>query len=665
MALRALCGVLAAFVAFLFAASSAQAASPTLGAVSSTDTQGVSAVLKGTVNPQGLASTYYFEYSTASNFSGSAKTASAAAGSDSTNHLARAAISGLKPNTTYFYRLVATNASGTTTGTTGAGTAANFTTTHGFGFLAGTTGFSAAVIADGNVPAVTAGSHPYQLNLGLGFNLGGKFEDQPTVDLPDGDLRDLQVQLPPGLLLNPKALEKCSLTDFQTPRVSPFETSLSGESCPDRTQVGTIELKSSSGGGATRRFGLFNLDPPPGVPAQLGASPFGLPVIFDVDIHANADDSYTLSLDATNFPQSLDVSGIKLGLWGIPWSASHNGERGDCLNEAEPSLPWCKASVGEPQSSGNAPLAYLTLPTNCLGPLSFSATADAWQQPAQVSAQAQNLNSVGNPVSQTGCQSFSFAPTTDGFLTDTKASSSSGFNFRLSNDNPQLTIPTQQLPAQTRTAVVTLPPGVTINPSLGAGLLGCTPAQYAQETAFSPQGVGCPNGSKIGDFTVRSPLFDELIDGAIYLAQPDDTATATPGAENPFDTLLAVYLVAKLPQRGVMVKLAGKLVPNLGTGQLTATFDGLPQLPYTDLNLNFKTGQRAPLITPNACGTATTSIDLTPWSGPGAKHSTTNSQIKTGIGGGACPSGAAPFAPGWWPEGSTPTSTPTPLTSST
>ena len=627
-----------AAAALLLAASTAQAAAPTVTVNPATNLQGVSALLTGTVNPGNEATTWHFEYGTQGPCDANpcASTPVMAAGSGNVAVPARAAISGLTPGTDYDFRLVATNS-------VSASAAGTFTTTSGFGFLPGTDGFSAAAIASPNTPASTAGTHPYQLNLGVGLNLGGKFEGQPADDFPDGDLRDLNVDLPPGLLLNPKALDKCSLVDFHTPRVSPFEASLSGESCPDRTQVGTIELSTSLGGGLTRRFGLFNLDPPPGVAAQLGAAPFGSPVIFDVEIHTNADDSYTLSLNATNFPQALDVSGVKLGVWGIPWNASHNAQRGNCLNEAEPSFPWAKCSIGDPQQdSGNTPLAYLTLPTSCGGPLAFTATADAWQQPAQVSTSALNRDSLGDPVDQSGCQSFSFGPTTDGFLTDTKASSASGFNFRLSNDNPQLTIPSQQLPAQTRTAVVTLPPGVTINPSLGAGLLGCKSNAYAKEAAFSAQGEGCPNGSKIGDFSVRSPLFDELIDGAIYLAQPDDPTTSMPGAENPFDTLVGIYLVAKSPERGILVKLAGKLVPDPGTGQLTATFEGLPQLPYTDLNVNFRTGQRAPLITPAFCGAATTGIDLTPWSGPGAKHSNTDSAISTGIDAGPCPDGSTP-----------------------
>jgi hypothetical protein len=641
---RAGTAAIAVVAALLLSAGTAQAVVPTLSPVSATNIQGVSALLKGDVDPEGLATTYYFEYGLASNFVGATRTAVASAGSGTDPHPARAAISGLSPNTLYNYRLVATNSSGTTTGTIGAGTAGTFRTTKGFGFLAGTAGFAASAFADGGAPATLSSSHPYQLGFTVGLNQGGEFEDQPGVAFPDGDLRDLRIEMPAGLIVNPNSLDKCTPLQFHTPRISPFETSRSGEGCPDRTQVGTVEVQTSLAGGATRRFGLFNLDPPAGVPAQLGFAPFGKPIILDTDLRPLTDGSYVLTLEAANFPQSLDVSGLELALWGTPWGASHNGERGNCLNEAEPDFPWAKCSVGEP--TVYPPLAYLTLPSPCLSSLTFTATATSWQQPAQVASQTLNLDSRGQPVALISCATAPFAPTPEGFLTTKKASSASGYVFRLRNDNSTLTNPTFRAPSSTKKAVVALPNGVTINPSVGAGLGVCTPAQYAAETAFNVQGQGCPNAAKIGDFDVRTPLFDGFFDGAIYLAQPNHPNTGSPGAENPFDSLIAVYLVAKHPDRGLMIKVAGKIAPDPTTGNLTATFDGLPQLPYTDLEVNFRTGQRSFLISPAACGAANTQIQMSPWSGGTARDATVGSPIETGIDAGPCPApGAQPFAP--------------------
>ncbi|HEV7517424.1 MAG TPA: hypothetical protein VGR07_14070, partial [Thermoanaerobaculia bacterium] len=636
---RLLTAIAATIAAALLSASAAEAAAPTLGPLGASDIQGVSALLLGSVDPEGLPSTYLFEYSTQASFSGAVKTASSPAGSGSEPHPARAAIAGLSPDTTYHYRLLATNSSGTT-----ASAPAAFTTTHGFGFLPGEAGFAVHAYADGGAPATKIGSHPYQLGFEIGLNTGGEFEGQPGAIFPDGDLRDLAVSMPAGLILNPAVADKCSAADFHTPRTSPFESSRSGESCPPKSQLGTIEIQTSLGGGQTRRFGLFNLDPAPGLAAQLGAAPFGSPLTFDAQINRNPDGSYALGLSARNFPQALDLHSLEVVLWGTPWAASHNGERGNCLNEAEAAFPWSKCSVGEPLS--NPPAAFLTLPSQCSGALALAASADSWQQPAPRAAVAVNRDSGGAPAALSDCAALPFNPKPVAQLTSTKASSASGFAFDLTNDNTALLDPGARAPSQAQKAVVALPAGVSINPSVGAGLGACTPAQYEAESAFSAEGSGCPNDAKIGSFEVRTPLFGGLLDGSIYLARPDDPASAAPGAENPFDSLVAVYLVARLPARGALVKLAGKLVPDPTSGDLVATFDALPQLPYTDLTMTFRAGQRALLVTPPACGTAATRSELFPWAQTAPIATLSGSPISSGINSGPCPAGPPPFAPG-------------------
>jgi hypothetical protein len=76
--------------------------------VASTGTVAIS----GTVNPNGLATNYHFEYGTGTSYGDS--TAIASAGAGSTDQTVTVTLSGLSPNTTYHYRLVATNPGGTT-----------------------------------------------------------------------------------------------------------------------------------------------------------------------------------------------------------------------------------------------------------------------------------------------------------------------------------------------------------------------------------------------------------------------------------------------------------------------------------------------------------------------------------------------------------------------
>jgi hypothetical protein len=97
-----------------------------------------------------------------------------------------------------------------------------------------------------------------------------------------------------------------------------------------------------------------------------------------------------------------------------------------------------------------------------------------------------------------------------------------------------------------------------------------------------------PN-SKIGDFTVTTPLLPERIEGSIFLAQPH---------QNLFNSLVALYLVAKSSERGILVKVAGQVELDPRTGRLVANFDRLPQIPYARLDVFFREGQRAALSTP-------------------------------------------------------------------
>ena len=509
-----------------------------------------------------------------------------------------------------------------------------------FGFLPGPEGFGVSATVEGGTETDTqAGSHPYSLITEINLKLAGEIPGRPGVPATDGDVRDLRLEEPGGLVENPQAIPQCTLAQFQTPRNSPFEASRSGESCPAEDQVGVVAVRSSADGGATRTFGLFNLAPPSGEISALGFAPYGVPITLTPHTR-QAGGEYGITLDATGLPQSFDLYGLKFVVWGNPWAISHNGLRGNCLNEAEPGFPWAKCQAG----GEHEPEAYLTLPTACEGPLSFTAIADSWQEPGanlpegepDLSDPAWRVATSTAPPLE-GCPKLSFTPNAQTITTTDRASSPTGLDFSLQPGTQGLLGPGELSTSEVKEAVVALPPGLTINPSVGAGLGVCTTSGFAAETADSPPGVGCPNDSKIGDFTVTTPLLPERIEGSIFLAQPH---------QNPFGSLVALYLVAKSAERGVLVKVAGKVDLDERSGQLVADFDRLPQIPYGRLDVSFREGQRAPLVNPDTCGQYTSHIDLTPWLSSAAKREESSAfSLGHGIGGAPCPSGPVPFNP--------------------
>jgi hypothetical protein len=141
---------------------------------------------------------------------------------------------------------------------------------------------------------------------------------------------------------------------------------------------------------------------------------------------------------------------------------------------------------------------------------------------------------------------------------------------------------------------------MVVNPSSADGLQGCSSA----EIDLHGEGPAhCPNAAKVGSVEVTTPLLERPLPGAVYIAKQ---------ADNPFNSLLAIYIVVE--GQGVIVKLAGHVELDPVTGRLKTTFEENPQLPFEDFKLHFFDGPRAPLTTPSSCGAYAATTQLTSWS---------------------------------------------------
>ncbi len=96
------------------APAAASAESPTVTTVSATAVGQKSATMRANVNPHGLATTYAFQYGTTSGYG--SQTSSHSAGSGTVSVAKSVGVSGLTPGTTYHFRVIASNADGTSQG---------------------------------------------------------------------------------------------------------------------------------------------------------------------------------------------------------------------------------------------------------------------------------------------------------------------------------------------------------------------------------------------------------------------------------------------------------------------------------------------------------------------------------------------------------------------
>jgi hypothetical protein len=458
---------------------------------------------------------------------------------------------------------------------------------------------------DGSVD-LKAGSHPYEFRVGVQMN-------QDAEETPEETLREIVVDLPAGMVGNPQALPLCTGAQFEGQIAR----------CPADTQIGVAHV-NVTGLEQTVIVPVYNLTPPLGVPASVGFSIVNENSFQEASLRPS---DYGVNISDVTLPTANAVRSFEETIWGIPTDPSHDPLR-VCF------LPGGGSIEGCPSTANPAP--FLSLPTSCGGPLQTTATVSSVQEPeVSVSKSVQSLDEGGSPHGLEGCDRPPFEPQIQVQPETSAADSPTGLHVGL--DVPQNEDPEGIATAHLKDAFVALPQGFAVNPSSADGLAACSLAQIGLGT----EGPGsCPAASEVGTVKAQTPLLDHPVPGTVYLARQ---------SENPFGSLIALYVVLDDPISGVTVKLAGEVEPDPDTGQLFAFFEENPQLPVSHFDFDFLGGPRATLTTPPTCGTYTTETALVPWSSPegATKFPASAAQITTAPGGGPCRSSEAqlPNAP--------------------
>jgi hypothetical protein len=477
-------------------------------------------------------------------------------------------------------------------------------------------------------PAIQAGSHPYSMTTSIIFNHAVTAEKEkeilnveeepvntgePTVEAKIyGNPKHVEVNLPRGFVVNPNATSvKCTEAELESKPVQ-------GGGCPEGSAVG-IDIPSITPFGEEIRSAIYNMVPPPGVPAEFGVDPGGVGLIFHIVGKVGPRGDYKLSGEVSDITQVVGVYGAKLVLWGDPTAESHDAYRGLCgtRGKIEKEVEEEFVRDGFPEATElrfDCPLAgnertnqpLLTMPGSCTGnELETTLHTSSWQEPSNViDPPAPHTIAKSPPV--TGCDQLHFTPSLDVAPAPQGVGAESPTGLNVDLKMPQEQNANTPGEADLKKAVVTLPAGMAVSPSAANGLGACTPAEIGLDNTDKPL---CPDSSKLGEAEVTTPLLETPLKGAVYLAQ-----------QETFEgSLIALYLVVE--GQGALIKLGGTVALDPGTGQITTTFDQNPQLPFNDLKLRFFSGPRAPLVTPAGCGSYTVSSQLTPWSGTAPKES--------------------------------------------
>jgi hypothetical protein len=492
-----------------------------------------------------------------------------------------------------------------------------------YAFLPGAAGLSLAATGTDGAPATQAGSHPGQVTLDFGFPRRQKGEDL----LSAGHLRTLKASLPRGMVANPNA------TPVRCLEAQLMEDDAGGVGCPWASQIGTVAISTRLAEIDPESAPLYNMVPPPGVAAEFAFDAFGLGIYTHVMGGVNSAGEYELGSDTSEIlaRQSNPVTAAQVQLWGNPSDVIHDAMRGNCGFKFKGTCPLAERT--------NTP--FLTMPSSCRSSLSATASTADWEEPGNFHNRSVLVeDSLSDPTATDGCNQLEFKPTVEVKPSTNLADSPSGLDVNL--HVPQTTGIEDLATANFKDVKLTFPKGMAVNPASANGQGSCSSSQIGLSTPigdshphFSEDPANCPDAAKLGTVEVITPLLDHSLHGALFLANPFD---------NPFNSLVAIYLDVEDPQSGVVSKLAGKVDLDPQTGQITASFAENPELPIEDVKVSLFKGPRAALITPPTCATYTTTADITPWSTPeGADVHPADSFATTlpASGNGACPSSEA------------------------
>jgi hypothetical protein len=297
---------------------------------------------------------------------------------------------------------------------------------------------------------------------------------------PVGILKDVRVDLPAGLSVNPQAAEQCALATFEAGALG----------CPAGAVVGTSFVTAALGGVELPAVpaAVYDLVPNQGEPALFAFEVLGSKVYLKTEIDWSGDYHEGFTIAVPESPIGV-LAKNRLVFTG-------NGGNGTFLTN--PSTCFDPAQDGFQHSYST----YLRADSVEIPNPSFPNGSSMFESPLPAG------------VKPTGCGAVPFKPDVSTAPGTSSTDSPAGAQV-------EVTVPFEPGAAtansNVQTASTSLPSGMGLNPSAADGLAFCSDAQLGKGTR-NP--VSCPANSKIGTISVQTPpLPANSLNGNVYLGK--------------------------------------------------------------------------------------------------------------------------------------------------
>jgi hypothetical protein len=419
---------------------------------------------------------------------------------------------------------------------------------------------------------------------------------------PVGVLKDVRVDLPVGLSVNPQASPQCELATFEANPLSCTPASVVGSS------LATVAAGGIPVGPVPAQ--VYNLVPAQGEPALFGFEAAGSKVYLKSDVEWNGDYHEGFSIAVPPVPLGARIFINRLVFSGLAGNGTFLTTPSTCYDPAQPAFAHIYST-------------YLR--------------ADSVEVPDANFPNGSNRFEAALPpgIKPTGCPDVPFKPGLTVSPGTTRTDSPDGATV-------DVTLPFEPLlpiaNSNVRTAKTLLPLGAGLNPAAAQGLVACDDAQFGKGTR-NP--VSCPAASKVGTVAVDTPpLPPGSLTGDVFVGRQ---LSRDPESGNEY----RIFIDAESARYGVSARLIGNVSADRRTGRLNTTLAENPQVPFKSFKLTFNGGPRSPLSSPPTCGPNDSILSADPYSGTVTATAPTGYTLTSAPNGKACAKtlGQRPFEP--------------------